>query len=189
MSLDSTACAQLVRDSIERRGVVWTWDNLLVPVLVGVGRQWENTGQGVEVEHVLSESVTSALSGVVTRLRGAVNPRPVLLACADEEMHSLPLFAVSAALAERRIAARVLGARVPHDALVASIRRTGPSVVLVWSYIGRPGAAELLAELPAMRPSPVVLAAGPGWGELPPGIPHVTDLVDAVARIAHAVGV
>jgi DNA-binding transcriptional MerR regulator len=189
MSLDSAACVHLVRDSIERRGVVWTWDELLVPVLVGVGRQWENTGEGIEVEHVLSESVTSALSGVVTRLRGAVNPRPVLLACADEEMHSLPLFAVSAALAERRIAARVLGARVPHDALVASIRRTGPSVVLVWSYIGRPGAAEMLADLPTMRPAPVVMAAGPGWGTLPDGIPHVTDLVDAVARITHAVGV
>jgi MerR family transcriptional regulator, light-induced transcriptional regulator len=189
MSLDSIACAQLVRDSIDRRGVVWTWDNLLVPVLVGVGQQWANTGKGVEVEHVLSESVTSALSGVVTRLRGAVNPRPVLLACVDDEMHSLPLFAVSAALAERRIATRVLGARVPHDALVASIRRTGPSVVLVWSYIGRPGVAEQLADLPAMRPAPVVLAAGPGWGELPDGIAHVTDLVDAVARITRAVGV
>lgn len=189
MSLDSIACTQLVRDTIERRGVVWTWDNLLVPVLVGVGKQWENTGQGVEVEHVLSESVTSALSGVVTRLQGAVNPRPVLLACDDLEMHSLPLFAVSAALAERRIATRVLGARVPHDALVAAIRRTGPAVVLVWSYVGRPGAAEELAQLPAVRPAPVVLAAGPGWGELPAGIPHVTDLVDAVARITHAVGV
>jgi DNA-binding transcriptional MerR regulator len=188
-SLDSIACTQIVRDTIDRRGVVWTWDNLLVPVLVGVGRRWENTGRGVEVEHVLSESITSALSGVVTRLSGAVNPRPVLLACADKEMHSLPLFAVSAALAERRIAARVLGARVPHDALVAAIRRTGPSVVLVWSYIGEPGAGEKLGELPALRPAPVVLAAGPGWGALPDGVAHVTDLVDAVARVSRAIGV
>ena len=56
MSLDSIACGQIVRDSLDRRGVVWTWDNLLIPVLVGVGRRWENTGKGVEVEHVLSES-------------------------------------------------------------------------------------------------------------------------------------
>jgi hypothetical protein len=189
MSLDSIACGQIVRDSLDRRGVVWTWDNLLIPVLVGVGRRWENTGKGVEVEHVLSESVTAALSGVVTRLRGGVNPRPVILACADEEMHSLPLFAISAALAERRIAARVLGARVPHDALVASIRRTGPSAVLVWAYLEPPRGAACLAELPVLRPAPVVIAAGPGWGPtLPSGVTRATDLVDAVTRISHAVG-
>jgi DNA-binding transcriptional MerR regulator len=188
-SLDSMACTQIVRDTIDRRGVVWTWDNLLAPVLVGVGRRWEDTGRGVEVEHVLSEAATAALSGVVVRLRGAVNPRPVLLACAEDEMHSLPLFALAAALAERRIAARVLGARVPHDALVAAIRRTGPSAVLVWSHLGTPGAAGSLAALPVLRPAPVVLAGGPGWGaELPPGVVRVTDLVDAVARISHAVG-
>ena len=188
-SLDSIACTQIVRDTIERRGVVWTWDNLLVPVLVGVGRRWEDTGRGVEVEHVLSEAETAALSGVAVRLRGAVNPRPVLLACADEEMHSLPLFAVAAALAERRIAARVLGARVPHGALVAAIRRTGPSAVLVLAHLETPAGAESLAALPVLGPAPVVLAAGPGWGaELPPGVLRVTDLVDAVARISHAMG-
>jgi transposase-like protein len=190
MSLDSIACGQIVRDSLDRRGVVWTWDNLLIPVLVGVGRRWENTGKGVEVEHVLSESVTASLSGVVTRLHGAVNPRPVLLACADDEMHSLPLFAIGAALAERRIAARVLGARVPHEALVAAIRRTGPSAVLVWAYLPTERGAQSLAELPALRPAPVVLAAGPGWGPtLPVGVGRASDLVDAVARIAQAVGV
>ena len=190
MSLDSAACVDLVRDTLDRRGVVWTWDNLLAPVLVGVGRRWENTGRGVEVEHLLSESIMSALSGVVARLRAPVNPRPVLLACADEEMHSLPLFAVAAALSERRIGARVLGARVPNDALVAAIRRTGPAAVLVWSYAGSTGDPEQLAGLPALRPAPVVLAAGPGWATpLPPGVSQVSDLVDAVARIGHAVDV
>ena len=188
MSLDSAACLDIVRDTLDRRGVVWTWDNLLAPVLVGVGRRWENTGRGVEVEHLLSESVMAALSGVVARLRTPVNPRPVLLACSDEEMHSLPLFAVAAALSERRIGARVLGARVPNDALVAAIRRTGPAAVLVWSYVGSTGDPEQLAALPALRPAPVVLAAGPGWTHpLPPGVSAVSDLVDAVARIGHAV--
>ena len=190
MSLDSIACVDIVRETIERRGVVWTWDQLVVPVLVGVGRRWEATGTGIEVEHLLSESVTAALTGVVSRLRAPVNPRPVLLACAPGEMHSLPLFAVSAALSERHIGARVLGARVPHEALVAAVRRTGPSAVLVWAYTDATGAHEVLEELPAMRPSPTVIAAGPGWAEpLPPGVQHVSDLVGAVARIAHAVGV
>ena len=190
MSLDSIACVDIVRDTIERRGVVWTWDQLVVPVLVGVGRRWEATGTGIEVEHLLSESVTAALTGVVSRLRAPVNPRPVLLACAPGEMHSLPLFAVSAALSERHIGARVLGARVPHEALVAAVRRTGPSAVLVWAYTDATGAREALEELPSMRPSPSVIVAGPGWTEpLPAGVAHVSDLVGAVARIAHAVGV
>jgi hypothetical protein len=190
MSLDSVACTDIVRDSLERRGVVWTWDHLLAPVLVGVGWQWERSGRGVEVEHVLSESIMSALTGVAARMRRPLNPRPVLLACADEDMHSLPLFAVAAALAERHIASRVLGARVPRDALVASIRRTGPAAVLVWSSVpGRHG-ADQLADLPSVRPAPLVLAAGPGWaGELPAGVARVSDLVDALTRISGAVAV
>ena len=183
-SLDSVACTQIVRDTLERRGVVWTWDHMLAPVLIGIGRQWADTGRGVEVEHMLSESIISALTGVTSRLRRPVNPRPVLLASAEEELHSLPLFTVAAALAERHVGSRVLGARVPHDALAGAIRRTGPCVVLVWSSLEAPGSAQALAELPALRPAPLVLAAGPGWGaHLPVGVLPVTDLVDAVTRI------
>jgi hypothetical protein len=178
-----------VRESVERRGVVWTWDHLLVPVLVGIGRRWERTGLGVEVEHVLSEAVISALSGVTGRVRHPVNARPVLLACAAEEMHTLPLFAVAAGLAERRISSRVLGARVPHDALVAAIRRTGPAAVLVWSNLPATGNVAVLADLPSLRPAPTVLAAGPGWsGPLPDGVAAVSDLVEAITRISRAAG-
>jgi DNA-binding transcriptional MerR regulator len=184
MSLDSVACTEIVRDMLDRRGVVWTWDHMLSPVLVGIGRQWADNGRGVEVEHMLSESIISALAGVTSRLRRPVNPRPVLLASAEEELHSLPLFAVAAALAERHVGSRVLGARVPHDALAGAIRRTGPCVVLVWSSLQAPGSAAALATLPSMRPAPLVLAAGPGWGRLlPEGVAPVTDLVDAVTRI------
>lgn len=189
-SLDPHACTAIVRESLERRGVVWTWDNLIVPVLHAVGTQWEDTGRGVEVEHMLSEAVIAALAGVSARLRHPVNPRPVLLACSAEEMHSLPLFAVAAALAERQVAARVLGARVPHDALVAAIRRTGPSAVLLWSYLPFDGAREALATLPVLRPAPLVLVAGPGWGpHVPDGIGRVHDLVEAVTALARAAGV
>jgi MerR family transcriptional regulator, light-induced transcriptional regulator len=186
-SLDPLACTALVRDSLDRRGVVWTWDNLVVPVLHAIGAQWEDTGRGVEVEHLLSEAVIAALAGVSARLRHPVNPRPVLLACSADELHSLPLFALAAALAERQVAARVLGARVPHEALVSAIRRTGPSAVLLWSYLPDEKAQASLSALPVLRPAPLVLVAGPGWGpDLPDGVSRVHDLVEAVTSLSRA---
>jgi hypothetical protein len=185
-SLDSVACTALVRDSLDRRGVVWTWDNLVAPVLVGIGQQWEATGRGVEVEHVLSESVISALTGVVAD--APANPRPVLLACADEDALAAPVR--RAALAERHVGSRVLGARVPRDALVGAIRRTGPAVVLLWATMPAPEGTDRLGALPSVRPAPLVLAAGPGWvAPLPAGVSQVDDLVDALTRICGAVGV
>ena len=129
-------------------------------------------------------------AGVVAHMHRPLHPRPVLLSCADQELHSLPLLAVPAGLAERHVGSRVLGARVPGDALVAAIRRTGPAVVLLWSTMPPVAAGDRLAELPSMRPAPLVLAAGPGWpAPLPDGVSRVDDLVGALTRICAAVGV
>lgn len=189
MSLDSVACHDMVRESIDSRGVVWTWENLLVPVLGGIGERWQSSGTGIEVEHVLSESVMVALGGFAQKLRNPVNSRTVLLACAENELHSLPLFALSAALAERRIGSRILGSRVPADALIAAMRRTGPAAVFVWSQSERTGDMTHLGQLPEVRPAPLIMAAGKGWhGDVPNGIVRVHDLTEAVTRISTAVG-
>ena len=188
MSLDNGACTGLIKDAIDRRGVVWTWEHMLVPVLIDVGNRWASSGRGIDVEHVLSDSITSAFNSVCARITSAVNARPVLLACSDEEQHVLPLHAVAAALAERRIMSRNLGARVPPDVLAAAVRRTGPAAVLVWSYLPKTGDPSQLAELPAMRPVPLVLAAGPGWApEMPQDVVRVRSLVEAVTSISNAV--
>jgi MerR family transcriptional regulator, light-induced transcriptional regulator len=189
MSLDASACNQIVKETLERRGVIWTWDNLLVPVMAGIGERWKTTGAGIEVEHLLSASVTASLVQFAHEVRQPINARPVLLACADNELHALPLHAVAAGLAERRISSRLLGARVPADALSAAIQRTGPAAVLVWSQLRDTGALTQLSSMPDVRPAPVVLAAGPGWhGEQPEGITKVDDLADAINRISAAVG-
>jgi MerR family transcriptional regulator, light-induced transcriptional regulator len=189
MSLDASACNQIVKETLERRGVIWTWDNLLVPVMAGIGERWKTTGAGIEVEHLLSSSVTASLVQFAHDVRQPINARPVLLACADNELHALPLHAVAAGLAERRISSRLLGARVPADALAAAITRTGPAAVLVWSQIHDTGDLTQLTTIPEVRPAPVLLAAGPGWhGDQPEGINKVDDLADAINRISAAVG-
>lgn len=188
-ALDGTACTAIVAETLDRRGVVWTWENLAVPVLRGVGQKWADTGRGVEVEHLLSHAIASALTGLVGAMGTPVNVRPILLASAPDELHSLPLHAVAAGLAERRIGVRMLGARVPADALVQAVRRTGPGAVLVWSQLEATADTAVLDAIPDCRPAPAVLAAGPGWGPvLPDRVERVDDLTGAIIRLARAVG-
>ncbi len=135
MALDAASAVAAVERSLDRVGVIATWEELVSPVLHSVGSHWEATGEGVEVEHLLAESVIEAMHAVMARLRSPVNPRPVLLASAEGEMHSLPLYALAAALAERSVSSRVLGARLPREGLAAAVRRSGPAAVFVWSQV------------------------------------------------------
>ena len=189
LSLDAHACSAIIDDSIERHGVVWAWEQLIVPVLTGVGERWEASGSGVEVEHLLSGAVAASLNSATRGLQVPMGSRAVLLACSDDELHVLPLLATAAALAEEGIAARLLGERLPLPALEEAVRRTGPAAVLVWAQVPRSADVSRLAGLRNYRPTPAILIGGPGWyGDLPPGIDRVDSLESAVGRIQHALG-
>jgi DNA-binding transcriptional MerR regulator len=193
--LDSQSVSMILRESLERRGVIATWDSLVVPALATIGQRWARTGQGVDVEHLVSECVLGVLRHHVERFTASpVNTRPILLACAEEEQHSLPLHAVSAALAERHVSTRVLGARVPTDALGSAIRRVGPAGVFLWAQRPHTGDPRQLATLPEIRPAPVIAVAGPGWPPHPERwaprhrVVAVHDLSEAVSIMARSVG-
>jgi hypothetical protein len=188
MALDDHACRQIIRTTLETVGVIATWDVLLRPVLAGVGERWAQTGEGVEVEHLLSE-VAASVFRTGAEVANPVNGRPVLLAGAPLELHVLPLHVLAAALAERQVASRVLGAQLPVRALVDAVTRSGPSAVFLWAQ--RPGSADVtgLAALPAQRPAPMVFAGGPGWEgvELPEGTSHLESLAGAVDTMVGSV--
>jgi DNA-binding transcriptional MerR regulator len=191
-ALDTASCASIIDHSLDRRGVVATWDTLLVPVMAGIGQQWSEEGRGVEIEHALSSVIQDALSAKVRTAAIPQGHRSVLLTCAPGEMHSLVLWGVAAALAERGIGARILGANMPTAALRSAVQRLGPAVVFLWAQIPDTADPALLEEMPALRPPPTVLIGGPGWRDaeapLPDRVTRVSDLTDTVARIAHAVG-
>lgn len=188
-SLDIASCEVIVAESLRAHGVVWTWDRLLVPVLTAIGDQWQDTGRGIEIEHSLSTAIHAALAGVVGALTQPVNVRAVVLAGAPGEAHTLPLWAVAAGLAERRIGARVLGPGLPVESLAHAVRVLGPAAVFVWSQVPGSAEADMLARLPALRPPPLLIAGGPGWtGSLPARATRSTGLADAVAQIARAAG-
>jgi hypothetical protein len=169
--------------------VIPTWTELLCPVLVAVGERWAATGEGVEVEHLLAETASSALRAISAAPEPR-NGRPVLLACAPDEQHSLPLAALAAALAEHGVGARLLGGAVPAAALGAAVRRTGPAVLMVWSHGSASADVRVLDGLPVLRPPVAVLAGGLGWAgcRLPPRVTYVPDIAAAVGLVTRAVG-
>ena len=114
-SLDSAACREIISASLDQRGVVWTWDAVIAPLLVDLGDRCHSTGRGVEVEHALTQVIEFCLGSVTGRLRTPINVRPVLLAAAPEELHALTLSALAGALAERQIEVCMLGQRVPTE--------------------------------------------------------------------------
>ena len=188
-SLDSAACREIITASLERRGVVWTWDSLIAPLLVGLGERWHATGRGVEVGHALTQVIEFCLGTVAGQVSTPINVRPVLLAAAPDELHALTLNALAAALAERQIEVVMLGQRVPSDALFSAVHRLGPSVVFVWSQAAATGHPAHLADLRKIRPAPALVAGGPGWPEsMPPGVIRVLHLAEAVSKISRIVG-
>ncbi|WP_020520992.1 MerR family transcriptional regulator [Catelliglobosispora koreensis] len=181
MRLDQAMVRHLVQEAVDTHGVSGAWAEVLCPVLIGIGKRHAATNELVEVEHLLSRSIGDVLGSVSQPPAQAT----VLLACADEEQHSLALEALAAALAERGMACRMLGARVPTSALLAAVRRTGPAVVVLWSHAHSTGDPAQLEALLTTRPRPVlVLAAGPGWpARLPAGVLTPSSLADALALI------
>jgi hypothetical protein len=187
MALDAAACSGLLTASLARRGVLTSWQDMVLPVLTGVGDRWRATGRGVEVEHLLTECVEDALRAVTRRIGQPRNTAPVLLAAPEPEAHDLPLHALAAALAERSVAVRMFGAGIPVSALADAVGRTGAGVVFLWAQGARrrldPAA---LSALPELRPRPLVVLGGPGWrsGEQSPTLRRVDDLAEAVDTVA-----
>jgi len=186
LEMDGPTITEIVADSVERQGVVTTWDDTVAPVLVAVGRRWQRSGGGIEMEHLLSETVLGVLATRTAAMAGrSSNTRPLLLAATADEMHVLAMHALAAALAERRIDARLLGARVPGPALSAAIRRLTPSAVFLWSH--GPATAQVdTGRLLTAEPPPALVLGGPGWdpAALPPGALLATNLARAVDLLA-----
>lgn len=166
--MDTEQVLALLEEAIARDGVVAAWESTIEPALLAVGRKWTETrGRYVEVEHLISWCVATALHRAqpvpAAGGGGGLGRRRVLLACAPDEWHCLPMEVLRVALLERGVPVCMLGAAVPAEALQEAVRRVDPARVIVWSQVpatARLGALPRLADPAGAR----VIAAGPGWG-------------------------
>lgn len=197
LRLDAPLVDELLTSFVEEYGLVRAWEDLMMPTLRAVGRRWASAGDKyVEVEHLLSWHVSSALRRVPAAPPARTGAGPVLLACVPGEQHTLPIEALTAALAERGLPTRMFGAAVPATALDEAARRTGPRAVVLWSQsrstASRPLARHIAAGswgVRGARGSAEVMLAGPGWAGPPvPGLSRPHGLRDALATLTRLYG-
>ena len=162
-SFDRAFVETTLKHEIDTYGVEGAWTDVMVPTLFLIGEEWENNQKGIEIEHLFSEILKHTLHNRVVELKKPINPRPVLLASVGEELHSLPIYALAAALCERNIQTYVLGARTPLEALSAMVSRCAPPAVFLWAQLAKNAEEKYWREIPAIRPAPRIVVGGPGW--------------------------
>ena len=184
LRMDGDRVVALLARAVEEHGVPVVWDTLLRPTLTGIGDRWADDVGCIAVEHLLSECATQVLHQAMRgRMRRA---RPVLLVCAPDEAHVLPLHVLAAALAERAVPSRLVGAATPAEATTAAARRLQPSAIVVWAQSPETADAEVFTALPPARGGRLLLAAGPGWAQtrLPPHVTRVDSLPASLSMLS-----
>jgi DNA-binding transcriptional MerR regulator len=177
---------------LQRRGSVEAWEHVFAPFLIEIGELWAAGELGVESEHLASAVLMSELRAF-SALHRSRRPAParVMLACADEEQHALPIFALEAALAEHKIPSIVFGSRLPAAALARAINTRQPSVVFLWASLPQTA----LAQAPwraGQRGTFRVVLGGPGWDGVPLDgtggieVERADGMADSLARVHRA---
>jgi DNA-binding transcriptional MerR regulator len=188
-ALDRNFVENILRKDIEKYGVIDSWQEVIVPVLIIVGDEWARTGTGIEVEHLLSETITGILRDRIKQLKTPLNARPVLLASVGEELHCLAIHALHAALAEAKIECHFLGARTPLQALANVVERSAPPAVFLWAQLSKNGDPTFFRDIPSIRPAPRFILGGPGWDrEECVEVAFADDLTLACQEIKQAIG-
>jgi len=98
--LDEMGVEDTVVEALRLQGTLVTWDTIVRPVLIASGDYWQRTGEGIDIEHLLTQAVTTALVRHVAEQTEVARVDPVLLASGPREEHTLALYAVRSALAE-----------------------------------------------------------------------------------------
>jgi len=189
-ALDAATLSRVIGHVLERRGVVSGWTEVVAPALQKIGERWATGRCGIEVEHLLSERVASELRAITRQRRvHRAKTASVVMASAADEQHHLPVIALEAALAERRIASVVFGPRTPPDALEAAVVQRNAQVVFIWRSMQAGGAAHPFNGGGSYR-GRLVLLGGSGWDTAAggDGVAHMPDLATAVVRIEAVLG-
>lgn len=181
--VDVVSASHLIDRHLRHYGVIVTWNQLVRPAFAAIETQQLEGVGCIDVEHALSWTVARSLQQLpIPPLKESI--RPIVLAGTENEVHTLPLEALRAALGERGRSALMLGAAVPRAALIDSLERHSQSVaVALWAQSKQ--TADVTMIKAALAHQAKVMIAGPGWTsvQVPRAAVHLVSLADAVDRL------
>lgn len=149
------------------------------PTMAEIGQAWQDGRIDVATEHLSTNYLRHRLTLWAHSSLPAYPARPVVLACAPNELHEGSLLILAALLRRRRWPVVYLGQAVPLPDLANLVRQTNPQAV-VWAAMTQEP-AQALAEwpqyLPDMAHSGLIVGYGgrifndqPEWRTRVPGL-------------------
>ena len=188
-AFDIAFVEETLRNELDEHGVEMAWHEIIVPTLITIGEDWQESGQGIEIEHAFSETLKKVFRERSAACEAPANAHPVVIAAVGEEQHSLPLHALEAALCELGIKTHFLGARTPFDAIASTVTRLAPPAIFLWALLPQNADPEYFQNLPQIRPAPRIILGGPGWDAIDCSeVTRVVGIGNACEEIQRAVG-
>jgi MerR family transcriptional regulator, light-induced transcriptional regulator len=193
---DAAAADEVVDDVLARLEIPRALDEVLLPVLRGVGEGWQEDPRVIAREHFATNTLRPRLHRLL-RASPRSGERTCVAAAPEHEEHDLGLLAGAVVAASAGWRVHYLGARTPSRALERTVAELGADAVLVGA-IFRTHAEEFLDDPPALAGTPVVLG-GEGFrsedaSRLPNALVHtgpissVAGLLERAARGAFEAG-
>lgn len=133
-ALDDVAAQAAVDRTLATLTVEGALRDVLLPVMSGVGRGWEDDQAAIAREHFATNLVRGRLLALARGWDLGGGPR-ALLACAPEEQHDLGLIAFGLALRARGWRITYLGPSTPVTTLAEAARLTEPALIVLSSSL------------------------------------------------------
>lgn len=179
-SYDEQRLLRSIDDARSHDGWLTAVEGVIFPALRLVGEQWARDNIVSANEHFATELVILELSSEILRLRAQTQPGPpILLACPEDEQHTLGLLALCLLLKERGRRVVYLGADVPERDLTRAAADLRPAAVCL--------SATLPTSLTALRRSLRALIQAPSGARLYVGGPALVAASAADTRDLPAV--
>lgn len=187
---DARGVADVLEQARTELGLAAALDHVLMPAMRQIGDWWETGRCNVAQEHLATQAARKWLARVSTMMPKTPRERPILLACAPQDLHTVGLDALSALLTELGHSNQVLGTPTSQDKLLNAIKSTSASAVVIVSHLATQRRSAIDALTSAANTGVMVFYAGnafalPGNRVAVPGTYLGESLSMAAAVVVH----